>query len=119
MATAQETLGQISDVGGYVGSCIVDSESGMMLAADGGGPVNLELAAAGNTEVVRAKRATMRSLDLDDRIDDILITLDKQYHLIRPVTNNDALFIYVVIDKKANLAMARHALAGAEKDLVI
>ena len=120
MATAEETLKKISDIAGYVGSCIADSDSGMMLAADGGGSVNLELAAAGNTEVVRAKRATMKSLALDDAIEDILITLGKQYHLIRPTSTNDALFIYLVIDKaKSNLAMARLALANAEKELVV
>ena len=119
MANAQETLTLISDVAGYVGSCIVDSDSGMMLAADGGGPVNLEIAAAGNTEVVRAKRATMKSLALDDNIEDILISLGQQYHLIRPLESNGALFVYMVIDKKANLAMARHALASAEKGLTV
>ena len=121
MANAQETLVAMNDITGYVGSCIVDSDSGMMLASDGGGgSINLEVAAAGNTEVVRAKRATMRSLNLNDSIQDILITLNKQYHLIRPVAANDALFMYLVIDKnKANLAMARHALAGAEETLEV
>ncbi len=121
MSTAQEALDQLAEINGYVGACIVDSDSGMMLASNGGGSsIDLEVAAAGNTEVVRAKRATMRSLDLDDRIDDILITLDKQFHLIRPVNDNDALFVYLVIDKaKANLAMARHSLRTVEQDLEV
>jgi hypothetical protein len=70
--------------------------------------------------VVRAKRKTMRALNLNDTIDDMLITLGKAYHLIRPLQSNDALFIYLVLDKsKANLAMARHQLRGLEKDLVV
>jgi len=95
-----------------------------MLGSAGGGSgplsLNLELAAAGNTEVVRAKRKTMKALNLNDPIEDILITLGRQYHLLRPLSTNDALFIYVVLDRsKANLAMARHQLTQIEKDLVV
>jgi len=106
---------------GAVGCCIVDSNSGMMLGADGGGgTINLEVAAAGNTEVVRAKRKTMRSLGIKDNIEDILITLHGQYHLIRPLASNDALFIYLVLDKqKGNLAMSRHQLVSIERDLSV
>lgn len=121
MANIKESLARIMQVDGAVGACIVDSNSGMMLGAEGGGGIiNLEIAAAGNTEVVRSKRKTMRSLGLKDAIEDILITLHNQYHLIRPLSSNDALFIYLVLDKgKGNLAMARHQLAGIEKDLAV
>jgi hypothetical protein len=109
------------ELDGILGASIVDSNSGMMLATAGGGPMlNLELAAAGNTEVVRAKRKTVKSLGLPEAIDDILITLTRQYHLIRPLASNDALFIYVALDRsKANLALARHTVAAAEKDLTV
>jgi len=120
MATAKEALTVLMQIDGIIGAMVVDSNSGMMLASAGGGPLNLELAAAGNTEVVRAKRKTVRSLGLQDSIDDILITLSRQYHLIRPLASNDALFIYIALDRtKANLAMARHSLSQAEKDLVV
>jgi hypothetical protein len=109
------------EIDGIIGACIVDSNSGMMLGSAGGGAMlNLELAAAGNTEVVRSKRKTIKSLNLNDPIEDILITLGRQYHLMRPLTSNDALFIYVALDRgRANLALARHHLAIAEKDLVV
>jgi len=120
MATSKETLPRLMEIDGCLGCCIVDSASGMMLGALGGGSINLELAAAGNTEVVRAKRKTMKALNLNDPIEDILITLGRQYHLIRPLATNDALFIYLVLDKtKANLAMARHQLTALERELVV
>ena len=120
MANAKETLPKLMEIDGCLGCCIVDSNSGMMLGASGGGPISLEVAAAGNTEVVRSKRKTMKALNLNDQIEDMLITLGRQYHLIRPLSSNDALFIYVVLDKsKANLAMARHQLTQIERDLVI
>jgi hypothetical protein len=120
MTTAKESLPKLMEIDGCLGACIVDSNSGMTLGAIGGSGVDLEAAAAGNTEVVRAKRKTMKTLNLNDAIEDMLITLGKAYHIIRPLSSNDALFIYIVLDKtKSNLAMARHTLRGIEKDLVI
>src|ERR1043165_5912198 len=116
MATAKETLPKLMEIDGCVGCCIVDSNSGMMLGAAGGGPISLEIAAAGNTEGVRSKRKTMKALNMNDQIEDMLITLGRQYHLIRPLASNDALFIYPVLDKnKSNLAMARHQLTALER----
>ena len=120
MATAKDTLPRLMEIDGCIGCCIVDSNSGMMLGAAGGGPISLEIAAAGNTEVVRSKRKTLKAINLQDQIEDILITLNRQYHLIRPLSSNDALFIYIALDRsRANLALARHHLAAAEKDLVV
>ena len=71
-----------------------------------------------HTEVVRAKMKTMGMLGLNDTIDDILITLGEQYHLLRPVTKQNGLFLYFVLDKsKSNLALARRALTAVEKAL--
>jgi hypothetical protein len=121
MASLKETLTKLGEIDGFVGACVVDSNSGMMLGAEGGGStVNLEVAAAGNTEVVRAKRKTMTALSLKDAIEDILITLGKQYHLIRPLTQKDGLFVYLVLDRgRSNLALSRHHLAEACSALVI
>ena len=121
MATVKEALTKLMEIDGIVGACIVDSNSGMMLGSAGGNSqFNLELAAAGNTEVVRAKRKTMKALNLNDPIEDILNTLGRQYHLLRPLSSNDALFIYMALDRsRANLALARHFLSMAEKDLSV
>ena len=121
MANVKDSLERLAEVDGYIGACVVDSNSGMMLGSHGGGgTINLEVAAAGNTEVVRAKRKTMQNLGLKDAIEDILITLGKQYHLIRPAAAKDGLFIYLVLDKgKANLAMGRHKLADVETGLAV
>lgn len=117
----KESLAKLLAIDGFIGAALVDSESGMLLGQEGGqGQVNLEVAAAGNTEVVRAKRKTMGNLGIKDSIEDILITLGKHYHLIRPLRGRPTLFFYVALDRsRANLAMARISLADVEKDLQV
>ncbi len=103
---------------GSVGAALVDYESGLCLATAGSPGFDLELAAAGNAEVVRAKKKIRDKLGLRDKIEDILISLDTQYHLIRMVGTN--MFFYVVLQRdKANLAMARRELAAIEKEIEI
>jgi hypothetical protein len=121
MGNAKELLPKLMmEIDGSIGCCLVDSNSGMMLGSAGGGTINMEFAAAGNTEVVRHKRKAMKALNLGDHIEDILITLGRQYHIIRPLSSNDALFVYLVLDKaRGNLAMARHQLTQMEKQLVV
>jgi hypothetical protein len=116
----KDGLAKLNNIDGFVGAALVDSESGMLLGSEGGGNLNLEVAAAGNTEVVRAKRKTMTNLALKDQIEDILITLGRQYHLIRPLRSRPTLFFYVALDRaRANLAMARISLADVEKELQV
>ncbi|MCA0324945.1 MAG: hypothetical protein LCH89_04990 [Proteobacteria bacterium] len=117
MANIKQTLEELMTLDGAMCAAVVDSGSGMMLGSIGTG-VDLEVAAAGNTEVVRAKMKTMRALGLNDVIEDILITLGKQYHIIRPSARKDGVFIYYVLDKqRGNLAMARRKTQDVDKDL--
>ncbi len=66
-------------IDGAQGVVLVDYESGMLLGEAGAG-MDMEVAAAGNTEVIRAKMKTAASLNLNDGIEDILISLGKAYH---------------------------------------
>ena len=117
MTTIKQSLDEILTLDGALCAAIVDSSSGMIMGQIGSG-VDLEVAAAGNTEVVRSKMKVMRQLGLNDVIDDILITLGKQYHLIRPSSRKEGVFSYFVLDKsKANLALARRKLQDVDKGL--
>lgn len=115
----KENLSKLESIEGFVGAALSDSDSGMCIGFLGGaGVINLEVAAAANTEVVRSKRKAMKALNLRDDIEDILISLGKQYHLIRPVRSRPSLFYYLVLDRqRSNLAMARYTLAETEREL--
>jgi predicted regulator of Ras-like GTPase activity (Roadblock/LC7/MglB family) len=119
MASIKQSLEELLTADGAMCAAVVDSNSGMMLGSSGSG-LDLEIAAAGNTEVVRSKLKTMRQLGLNDVIDDMLITLGKQYHIIRPVSRKEGVFVYFVLDKsKSNLALARRKAQDVERELVI
>lgn len=116
----QQSMSAAMTIDGAMSAALVDYRSGMCLAQAGSG-LNLELAAAGNTQVVRAKLQTMEALGLrKGGIEDILITLADQYHLIRLVPNNAGLFLYLVLDRaKGNLALARYKLTEIERGLKV
>ncbi len=119
MATIKQTLDELMTADGALCAAIVDSNSGMMLGSIGSG-LDLEVAAAGNSEVVRAKNKAMRQLGLNDVIEDILITLGKQYHLIRPSSRKEGVFIYYVLERaKSNLALARRKAQDVDKDMLV
>jgi hypothetical protein len=117
-------LKEAMSIQGAIGVALVDWETGFCLGTLGGGNIlDLSLAAAANTDVVRSTIRTIESLHLDDTIVDMLITLDKQYHVIRPLKNprNGAgLFLYLVLDRqRANLGLARHYLTRIESEIAV
>jgi hypothetical protein len=120
----ETALKEAMSIEGALGVALVDWGSGMALGTMGGGKyLDLDLAAAGNTEVIRAKMRTLESLRLNDSVEDILISLTAQYHLIRLLSKGDGaqnLFLYLVLDRgKANLALARHHLKRIESELEV
>ncbi|HEU4488178.1 MAG TPA: hypothetical protein VFS38_02700 [Actinomycetota bacterium] len=123
MGNVADSLKAAMQIDGAMGVALVDYNSGMTLGTDGGGPdLDLEVAAAGNTEVVRAKAKTLSRLGLNDKIEDIIITTDTQIHLIRLMSSaaGEGLFLYLALDRsRANLALGRRELQNIERGLSI
>lgn len=121
MANVNKTLEETMKIDGAIGAALADWDSGLCLGAVGGGSrLNVEVAAAGNCQVVKAKMATMSELGIKGAIQDMLITLEDQIHLIRPLKRGESLFLYLAIDKtKGNLGMARHRLQKLEAELSV
>lgn len=109
MATIQETLNELQKIAGFIGAALVDTDSGMSAGTIGGNAkFNIDIAAAVNSDVYKSKMRATEALGLSDQVEDMLITIDSQYHLICPVPHHNALFYYLAVSRdQANLAMAR------------
>ena len=116
-------LKEMMEIEGAIGAAVVDYGSGMALGTlSSTNSLDLTVAAAGNTEVVRAKMRTVEQLGLNESIEDILITLTGQYHIIRPLTSRKGkgLFLYLALDRaRGNLALARHRLKSIDETLQV
>src|SRR3954454_16886641 len=124
MSNIDHTLDMAANIKGAFAVAVVDYESAMTLGSRGGSAeFDLDVAAPGNSEVMRAKLDVMQKLGLrGETIEDILITLGSQYHLIRPIQGapDDKLFLYLVLNKaQANLAMARRDLEVIEHEIFL
>jgi hypothetical protein len=111
-----------TNVSGFVAVAVTEIESGLSF-----GTLTIDpsfdpgLAAAYNLEVVKAKLNAVKALNLNQDIEDILITLSNQIHII-DISPNKKFMIYLAVDaSKANLGMTRAALRkhklGLEKSL--
>jgi hypothetical protein len=109
----------IDDLPTLMAIAVVDVTSGMSLASHTNSPsINPDTAAAYNTEVVKQKQKAMSALKLTgENIEDILITLSNQLHLIKLNTAGNK-FIYLVVNSRdTNLAIAREVLRSHSSQL--
>jgi len=95
---------------GYIAASLVDLESGMTLGLKSARQdFDLAAASAYNSEMVKQKLKIMKALNLKTTLDDMLITLGDQIHVIKLVGANA--FIYLAVDRAhSNLAIVRNAL---------
>jgi predicted regulator of Ras-like GTPase activity (Roadblock/LC7/MglB family) len=115
MATEKQ-LGEVlekiqGDANGFIAASLVDLDSGMTLAVRSvRSDFDLTAASAYNSELVKQKLRIMKTLNLNSTIEDMLISLSDQIHLIKLVGPNT--FLYLAVDKKqSNLAIVRSAVA--------
>ncbi|MEM7349286.1 MAG: DUF4388 domain-containing protein [Acidobacteriota bacterium] len=116
----RRSLRRISQVDGFLAVCVVDRDLGRIVELENRfSTLDLRVAAAGTATLVRAELKTLAALGSQGGIEEILITLGQQYHLVRPLSHNQRLLIYLLLDKhRGNLAMARLELSQTEETIV-
>ncbi|WP_460676753.1 hypothetical protein [Hymenobacter coalescens] len=92
-------------------AAVVALPSGRPLASFGRCGLRPDRAAACHAEVIRQKQQAIAALGLvDERIEDILVSLREQVHLLR-VSADGSRFLYVAVSTDdTNLALARAVL---------
>jgi len=104
---ADKILADVLKIDGAIGAALVHATSGAVLGhvAVGRG-LDMERAARIAQDLVQA------AFRLRDGIEDIMITVDTQYHVIRVVGPGEDMFVHLVLDReRASLGMARQQLA--------
>jgi len=113
LADALQTLLRLP---GATYACVVERDSGRVLAELGGGE-----AGAGDSEGVvpysvprwGTAVAAMFDSTSGDELDDVMITGRRSYHLVRPLDAGGAVLAYLRLDRsRSNLAAARRELAA-------
>ncbi|WP_037570127.1 roadblock/LC7 domain-containing protein [Phaeacidiphilus oryzae] len=122
MPNLETALKDALAIDGAFGVALVDYNSGLALGSLGNSPdFDLNIAAAAITDVVRAKLRALEMLSLhQEALEDMLITLSGQYHVVRPMTaqSGQGIFLYLALDRaRANLALARHQMKLIEQSL--
>ncbi len=107
-----------TNVYGFIAVSVIEIKTGMSYCSLSLDPTfNPEAASIYNLEVIKAKFAAIKALGLNEKIDDVLITLTNQLHII-DVSDNGEYFVYLAVDSsKANLGMTRAILKKYSKDI--
>jgi predicted regulator of Ras-like GTPase activity (Roadblock/LC7/MglB family) len=100
-----------ADVSGVIAAAVVDLDSGMTLAAKSNrNDFDLAVASAYNSELVKQKMKILRTLNLKSTLEDMLLTLSDQFHLIKFLPGGTA-FLYLAADRSGtNLGILRLAI---------
>ena len=106
------------NIPGYIAVAVTEIKSGISYFSHSSSEsFDPELASAFNLEVVKAKLNAISALELSQSIDDILITLTDQIHII-DISQNNEYFIYLAVDSnKANLGMTKALLNKYKKEI--
>ena len=108
-----------TNIAGFIAVSVTEVKSGMSyfsLSIDSS--FDPELASAYNLEVVKAKLSAIKALNLTQRIENIMINLSSQIHII-DISEDGDYFIYLAVDaNKANLGMTKAVLNKYKKEIV-
>jgi len=114
MLSEQQVSGVMSDIAadmtGFIAASLVDLDSGMTLGVYAKqGDFDLTAASAFNSELVKQKQKVMAALGLDMVLEDMILTLSEQIHVIKLVSPST--FLYLAADREnTNLAIVRNAI---------
>lgn len=118
----KECLLMLESISGFIGGCLIDSQRGSCLGAISKSlsDAELENIASIAVRLFNAERSCALTVSGSEAVDEILLSLEGQYHLLRPIQHRPEYFFYAIFERaRVNLAFARLSLHEVEKDLVV
>ncbi|MBC9715798.1 hypothetical protein H9Y04_24965 [Streptomyces sp. TRM66268-LWL] len=109
MTSVETFLDSALEIAGVTGAAVVDFQQRRVLGARdlGRGP-DMDKVAFGDSDVMRAKLYTLELLGYrPESVEDMLITLEREVHLIRPLLRlrEGGIFVYFVVDRERALPL--------------
>lgn len=108
-----------NNVSGFIAVSITEVKTGISYySLSANSSFDPELASAYNLEVVKAKLNAIKALGLDQKIENIMINLSSQIHII-DISEAGDYFIYLAVDaNKVNLGMTKALLNKYKQDII-
>lgn len=127
MANLTGSLKQILQIPGSIGSALVDIETGLSVAQIGDRTFDLSNKAECYARYLRLEEATVNEISSGETIEEIIFTLQSQYHLLYPVRvrilkvrKPENLFFLVAMSKpETNLAQSRAKIRQVVSEFAI
>lgn len=113
----EKHLDQLQGIEGFIAAAMFDGTVPSLLDPGSGDPsISLGATVTHSAEFLAAIQGTSDGSALEDSITDIVITLGQQFHLIRPLSQREGEFLFLVLDRRqGDIAKARRQLARVEK----
>lgn len=110
---AESILAQVLTIEGALGAALVNATTGAVVGQHAAArPLDMSRMATIAQDLVQA------ALRLRDGIEDIMITVDSQYHVLRPL-GASGVFVHLILDRdRASLGMARQQLAKIARTVI-
>jgi hypothetical protein len=114
LSALDASLAPVTKIDGFVQACLVDLDTGTILAAEQGqDDISTPTVAAGAADIANVLSVMSARVALSEELDDIIITFSSHLHLVRPISpeSSQRVILLVILDRRrANLAMARREI---------
>jgi DNA-binding response OmpR family regulator len=113
-------LEKLENLSGFMGACVGELKKARVLAFRNQTPIDWEKIMPLHQVFFLQHYALLRRIALHEQLQDIVITSESDFYIVRPCMQYPNLFFCVLLEKqRANLALARMTLAEADQQLVL
>lgn len=119
MADITQTIDQMMQIDGVLGAAILDTESGLPLAAKGNGTFDMEVTSGGAVDVLRAWNRGSERTDRQQPVETVIGLYPETIAMIKVLTGrNSNLAMMLLMERtRSNQALANHKLGLLANDL--